>query len=75
MDAFVSVVGMRTADLHLQLGTLFSAEEALDVGLVDELAKDEDEAREKALAMIKRLVSAPSMRSHLQPYFSKPRLH
>ncbi|CAG0916054.1 unnamed protein product [Notodromas monacha] len=59
MDAFVALVGTRQADLHLQLGTLFTPQEALKNGLVDELASSEEEAREKSVAAISKFLAVP----------------
>jgi 3,2-trans-enoyl-CoA isomerase len=41
-DTLVNTVGHRESELALQLGKLYSAEEALKVKLVDELAEPKD---------------------------------
>lgn len=46
-DMFISAIGYRQAELALLRGTLFKSEKALQLGLVDELAKDKTDAIEK----------------------------
>ncbi|XP_071556710.1 enoyl-CoA delta isomerase 1, mitochondrial isoform X2 [Temnothorax nylanderi] len=46
-DSYISVIGYRQAELALLRGSLFKPEKALQLGLVDELAKDKTEAIEK----------------------------
>jgi len=46
-DVYVSVLGHRQAELALLKGSLFKPEKALQLGLVDELAKDKTDAIEK----------------------------
>jgi len=53
---FKDIVSTRTAERHLQLGTLFTPEEALAIGLVDQLA---DDAFESGLKMLKEFTSIP----------------
>ena len=45
----------RKAEMALQLGTLFSPEEALKVGLVDDLADSSDEVLEKCKTALGRI--------------------
>lgn len=46
-DMYTSVIGYRQAELALLRGSLFKSEKALQIGLVDELAKDKTDAIEK----------------------------
>ncbi|EFN66810.1 3,2-trans-enoyl-CoA isomerase, mitochondrial [Camponotus floridanus] len=46
-DLYVSLLGYRQAELALLRGSLFKPEEALQIKLVDELAKDKTDAIEK----------------------------
>ncbi|KYQ57737.1 3,2-trans-enoyl-CoA isomerase, mitochondrial [Trachymyrmex zeteki] len=46
-DVYVSLIGYRQAELALLRGTIFKPEKALQLGLVDELAKDKMDAIEK----------------------------
>ncbi|XP_047358931.1 enoyl-CoA delta isomerase 1, mitochondrial-like [Vespa velutina] len=47
IDLFVNTIGYRHAELALLRGTLFYPNEALNIGLVDELANDKAEAIKK----------------------------
>ncbi|XP_031782502.1 enoyl-CoA delta isomerase 1, mitochondrial isoform X2 [Nasonia vitripennis] len=46
-DPFIQVIGYRQAELALLRGTLFKPQEALNIGLVDELASDKSDAISK----------------------------
>merc|ERR1711915_175755 len=52
IDTMVNVIGQRESERALQLGHLYSGEEALKVGLIDELVKPEEmeERVQKTLA-------------------------
>lgn len=50
--SFLNVLGRREAERALTLGTLFTSEQALKVGLVDELAADKAEAVAKCAAFL-----------------------
>lgn len=52
-DSFRSCVGQRKAELAITMGTLFNPEEALDLGLVDELASDKASAVERCHSILK----------------------
>eukprot|EP00527_Entomoneis_sp_CCMP2396_P008269 CAMPEP_0198143136 /NCGR_PEP_ID=MMETSP1443-20131203/5863_1 /TAXON_ID=186043 /ORGANISM="Entomoneis sp., Strain CCMP2396" /LENGTH=299 /DNA_ID=CAMNT_0043806301 /DNA_START=46 /DNA_END=945 /DNA_ORIENTATION=+ len=43
----VDTIGHRKAEISMGLGTLYSPEQALEIGLVDEIIDGEDDAREK----------------------------
>jgi len=40
--SFSDIIGSRLAELHLQLGTLFDPNEALSIGLVDQVCAPEE---------------------------------
>lgn len=46
-DVYIDMIGYRQAELALLKGSLFKPEKALQLGLVDELAKDKTDAIEK----------------------------
>ena len=54
-----NVIGTRKGELALILGSLFSPEEALKIGLVDEVAHDLPSANEIAQAQLKKFVKIP----------------
>jgi 3,2-trans-enoyl-CoA isomerase len=41
-DTFINTIGNREAEKALQLGTLFTPEQALDIKLVDEIVEPKD---------------------------------
>ncbi|NXF80965.1 ECI1 isomerase, partial [Sclerurus mexicanus] len=57
-DTFLNVVGQRIAERSLQLGSLYSAPEALKLGLVDELVPEE-KLLEKASAVMAQWLALP----------------
>jgi len=61
MDSMRNVIGERQAELALTTGRMFSAEEALRAGLVDELAADKADAITKAQAFISQFAQIPPM--------------
>jgi len=52
------IIGSRLAELHLQLGTLFSPSEALSIGLVDQVCAS-DEIDNAADKMAKQIIAVP----------------
>lgn len=71
--SFCSVLSQRDAERALTLGTLFPTDEALCVGLIDEVAADKDEALARCAAFLKqyrsvsalaRAMTKQSMRRH-----------
>ncbi|XP_033211392.1 enoyl-CoA delta isomerase 1, mitochondrial-like [Belonocnema kinseyi] len=58
-DAFISTIGYRKAELALLQGTLFSAQESLSIGLVDELATDKADAIAKCEKYINSFAKIP----------------
>ncbi|XP_029668293.1 enoyl-CoA delta isomerase 1, mitochondrial-like [Formica exsecta] len=61
MDPFISLVGYRQTELALLRGLLFKPEEALQINLVDELAKDKADAIEKCKNYILSYNNIPSI--------------
>ena len=56
---FCDVVGRRRTDLALQMGMLFSAKEALRIGLVDEVAETPERLRQMALERLDGFLKVP----------------
>lgn len=54
-----SVLASRQTELAILSGTLFSTEEALKVGLIDDIAKDKAEAIQKCQEFLKRFKKIP----------------
>lgn len=52
--AYRNVLSTREAEKALTLGTMFTTNEALEVGLIDEVATDKDDALAKSAAFIKQ---------------------
>jgi 3,2-trans-enoyl-CoA isomerase len=59
-EPLMHLVGHRVADRMLQLGALISPQEALKVGLLDELAASPAEAETTAARMARRYADVPS---------------
>lgn len=51
-ETFRGCLDNRKAEMALQLGTLFTAEEALKVGLVDDLADTREEVMKKCISTL-----------------------
>ena len=64
-DTMINTVGVRQTELALQLGTLFSSEEALKIGMVDEVASDLASATDSAESKLKEFLQIPG-KSHFQ---------
>lgn len=56
---FIDTIGLRKAELALNMGTLFDTKSALDIGLIDEIA-GEDDILEVAKARASEWVSIPA---------------
>lgn len=54
-----NVIGERQTELALTLGKMFTANEALKVGMVDELASDKADAIAKAEKFLKSFAGIP----------------
>lgn len=59
-DAYISTIGYRQAELALLRGSLFTPQEALDIGLVDELASDKEDAIAKCEKYINGFAKIPA---------------
>ncbi|XP_031347108.1 enoyl-CoA delta isomerase 1, mitochondrial-like [Photinus pyralis] len=57
----INTIGHRNAELALTSGRLFTTSQALQVGLVDEIAKDRTEAFEKADGFLRRFEMIPPL--------------
>ncbi|XP_070500393.1 enoyl-CoA delta isomerase 1, mitochondrial-like [Chironomus tepperi] len=56
-----NVISSRDSEMALTLGTVFSSEKALEIGLVDEIAKDQAEAIAKCEAFMLKFKSVPAL--------------
>ncbi|CAK1544954.1 unnamed protein product [Leptosia nina] len=61
MDCMLNTISQREAEIALTTGKLFSVEEALKVGLIDETAKDKEDAINKCLGFIEKFESIPPL--------------
>ncbi len=57
----LNVIGQRQTELALMLGTLFSPDEALQIGLVDKVVPDLASATEVAQAQLQAFLKIPGM--------------
>ena len=64
-DSMLNTVGQRQTELALMLGTLFTADQALTVGLVDQGVQEREECLAEATKMVHRLVKIPSEARHV----------
>lgn len=64
-DTMINTVGVRQTELALQLGTLFSSEEALKIGMVDEVASDLASATDSAESKLKEFLQIPATARYL----------
>ena len=64
-DSMQNVVGQRQTELALMLGTLFTADQALSIGLVDSVHQDKAECLAEATKMVHRLVKIPAEARHV----------
>ncbi|CAH4032873.1 unnamed protein product [Pieris brassicae] len=61
MDSMLNTIPQREAEIALTTGKLFSVEEALKVGLIDEAAKDKDDAIKKCKGFIAKFDNIPPL--------------
>ncbi|XP_050430998.1 enoyl-CoA delta isomerase 1, mitochondrial-like isoform X2 [Adelges cooleyi] len=54
MDTMIAVIGQRKAEVSLTTGKMYTAREALEIGLIDESAPDRDSALVKGLEFLNR---------------------
>jgi len=64
-DAMLNVIGQRQTELALMLGTLFSPDEALQIGLVDKVVPDLASATEVAQAQLQAFLKIPAMARYM----------
>jgi len=64
-DAMVQTVGKRHTELALMLGTLFTPDKALSIGLIDSVVADKEEALAQAEQMLTQLMKIPSEARHV----------
>ncbi|XP_057366646.1 enoyl-CoA delta isomerase 1, mitochondrial-like [Daphnia carinata] len=64
-DAFVNTIGVRQSERALQLGSLFSPEEAFKIGLVDRVLPDMESATAAAESELKEFLQIPAMARYL----------
>lgn len=57
---YIDTIGNRNAELALLLGTLFSPQKALEIGLVDQLTDESDDVLDAAKKMAAKFVKIPA---------------
>lgn len=73
--SYRNVLSNRDAELALTLGKLFSTDEALRVGLIDEVASDKEDALAKCAAFLKQFRKvSPIARSITKQQYRAPAL-
>eukprot|EP00096_Caligus_rogercresseyi_P009942 TRINITY_DN3488_c0_g1_i1.p1 TRINITY_DN3488_c0_g1~~TRINITY_DN3488_c0_g1_i1.p1 ORF type:complete len:276 (+),score=61.14 TRINITY_DN3488_c0_g1_i1:71-898(+) len=60
---YENLIGPRQAELALMLGSLYPSEEALRLGLIDEIAEDKEAAMAKCEQMLRRLIHEPEAKA------------
>lgn len=76
MATMKNTIPLRTAEMALTLGTLFSTDEALNIGLVDELAADKADAIAKCEAFLGKFKKIPPLaRSLTKQQFRIKEIH
>ncbi|KAK4016545.1 hypothetical protein OUZ56_031502 [Daphnia magna] len=64
-DTFVNTIGVRQSERALQLGSLFTPDEALKIGLVDRVLPDPEAATAVAESELKEFLQIPAMARYL----------
>merc|ERR1712241_27478 len=64
-DSMLNAVGHRQTELALMSGTLFTAEQALNIGLVDRVVQGREECLAEATKVVHKLVKIPSEARHV----------
>lgn len=54
-----NIISPRNTEMALTQGTIFNTEEALEIGLIDEIVNDKNEAIEKSLNFLNRYKNIP----------------
>jgi len=64
-DTMVNTIGQRHTELALMLGTLYNTQQALDVGMIDELVESREDCISSATKMVSKLTKIPSEARHV----------
>jgi len=64
-DTMLNTIGQRQTELALQLGTLFTADQALSIGLVDKVVEDRAECLAEAHKMVSKMIRIPAEARHV----------
>jgi len=64
-DTMVNTIGVRQTELSLMLGTLYNTEQALRIGMVDEMVADREEVLASAHRVASQLAKIPSEARHI----------
>jgi len=60
-EPMTQAIGFRKSSLALQLGTVFNAQEALDIGLIDEMVSSTEEAHQQVDKAMTNFMKIPSI--------------
>lgn len=60
-DIVKNTISARNAELALTMGTMFSTDEALKIGLIDEIATDKADAVAKAERFLSKTTNIPGI--------------
>jgi len=71
----VKTIGERQTELALMLGTLYTADQALSIGLVDKVVANKEEALEHATKMMHALLRIPSEARHVSKMLMRQDLY
>jgi len=74
-DAMVQTIGTRETELALMLGTLFSTQQALRIGLVDSMVESKEEALAEAEALLTKLMQIPNEARHVSKMLMRQDLY
>ena len=61
----VNTIGQRQTELALMLGTLFNPQQALSIGMVDQVVDTREECMEAAYKVVLQLAKIPSEARHV----------
>jgi len=64
-DSMLNTVGQRQTELALMLGTLFTADQALNIGLVDKVVDNREECLTEAQNLVYKMMKIPSEARHV----------
>jgi 3,2-trans-enoyl-CoA isomerase len=65
IDLYVDTIGKRKAELYLQLGTMLTTDQALQVGLVDELADSIDDLMKRSQQEMNKWIKGPEQNARI----------